>query len=66
MDTPTMHETAPSPWMTTEEAAAYRRLAPGTLKNWRVAGSGPKHRAIGRAIRYHVDDLDAFMMREAS
>ena len=55
-----------SPWMTTGEAAEYLRLAPGTLKNWRVTGNGPKHCAIGRAVRYHVDELDAFALCEAS
>lgn len=55
-----------TPWMTTDEAAQYLRLSPGTLRNWRVDGEGPKHRKVGRAVRYRLDDLDAFMMREAS
>lgn len=52
--------------MTTDEAAAYLRLAPDTLKNWRVDGDGPRHRRVGRAVRYHVDDLHAFATTEAS
>lgn len=46
------------------EADAARLLdrAPGTLGNWRLAGAGPKHSAIGRTTYYALPDLAAFIM----
>ncbi len=32
-----------SPWLKTEEAAAYLGSTVGTLKTWRVRGCGPKY-----------------------
>lgn len=53
---------SPSPWMDTAEAAAYIRSTAGTLKNWRATGQGPKyHPVLTKLIRYHRDDLDAFV-----
>lgn len=50
-----------SPWFDTLEAAAYLKMRPGTLKNWRHRGEGPRYRVINRRlVRYHRDDLDAF------
>lgn len=51
----------PSPWMTTDEAAGYLSVAPGTLRNWRVDGQGPRANVVGRIVRYHRESLDAFM-----
>jgi len=56
----------PSPWMTTEEAAVYLSVAPGTLRNWRVDGLGPRANVVGRIVRYHRDSLDAFMREGAA
>jgi len=50
-----------SPWMTTEQAASYLSVAPGTLRNWRVDGQGPRANVVGRIVRYHRESLDAFM-----
>lgn len=51
-----------TPWFDTEAAAAYLRREPGTLKGWRSRGEGPRfHTVNGQFIRYHVDDLDAFV-----
>lgn len=50
-----------SPWMTTDQAANYLRVSGGTLRNWRSQGSGPTYRNVGRVVRYHREDLDAFM-----
>ena len=55
--------TAPfSPWMTPSEVARYLSLSTGTLSNWRTSGGGPRYRAVGRVVRYHRDDLDAFLL----
>ncbi|MFT4159612.1 helix-turn-helix domain-containing protein [Shinella sp.] len=49
-------------WFDTEAAAAYLRREPGTLKGWRSKGEGPRfHTVNGQFVRYHVDDLDAFV-----
>lgn len=51
-----------SPWLDTEHAAAYLGSTPGTLKNWRATGQGPKYKVIqSRLVRYHVEDLDGFV-----
>lgn len=51
-----------TPWFDTEAAAAYLRREPGTLKGWRSRGEGPRFYTVnGQLIRYHVDDLDAFV-----
>lgn len=53
-----------SPWMNTEEAADYLGARPGTLKNWRHRGEGPRYHVINRRlVRYHESDLDAFARR---
>jgi hypothetical protein len=50
-----------SPWLDTDGAADYLGARPGTLKNWRHRGEGPKYHVVNRRlVRYHRDDLDAF------
>lgn len=54
-----------SPWVDTETAACYLGYTPGTLRSWRARGTGPKYRSIhGRCVRYHIDDLNAFVAGE--
>ncbi|CTQ33921.1 helix-turn-helix domain-containing protein [Jannaschia rubra] len=55
-----------SPWLTTEQAAAYLSVSAGTLANWRSMGTGPRYRTVGRIVRYHRDDIDAFMLEGAA
>lgn len=51
-----------SPWMDTDEAAAYIGSTRNTLRAWRARGRGPKfHNVRTRMIRYHRDDLDGFV-----
>ncbi|OYW46162.1 MAG: hypothetical protein B7Z08_04860 [Sphingomonadales bacterium 32-68-7] len=51
-----------SPWLDTEAAAAYLGSTPGTLKNWRATGQGPKYHFVqSRLVRYHVEELDRFV-----
>lgn len=55
-----------TPWRDTEGAAAYLGAEPATLKFWRAKGGGPRYRTVGnKFVRYHIDDLDAFMLGEA-
>jgi hypothetical protein len=51
-----------SPWLDGEAAAAYLGTTPGTLKNWRSTGKGPRYHVVqDRLIRYHRDELDGFV-----
>jgi hypothetical protein len=51
-----------SPWLGTEQAAAYLGSTAGTLKNWRATGQGPRYHVVqSRLVRYHVEDLDRFV-----
>jgi excisionase family DNA binding protein len=61
MDHDTLRATAPSPWLDTDEAASYLGAQPGTLKNWRHRGEGPRYHVVNRRlVRYHRDELDAY------
>jgi hypothetical protein len=56
-----------SPWLDTTKAAAYLGCEWGTLKTWRARGGGPRFRVINRKLaRYHVDDLNAWILGGAS
>lgn len=55
-----------SPWMDTAAAAAYIGSTCNTLRAWRARGRGPKFSNIRtRMVRYHRDDLDAFVRGES-
>lgn len=47
------------------DAAAYLGLAPKTLSRWRWAGRGPAFHKLGSAVRYSVQDLEAFIANGA-
>jgi excisionase family DNA binding protein len=53
------------PLMTEKEMAAYLRIKPRQLFNWRVDGLVPYIR-IGRAIRYRRTTIDAALERLSS
>ena len=44
-----------------KEAARFLRLSPQTLRNWRTQSRGPAYIKAGRAIRYAMEDLRAYM-----
>lgn len=46
------------------EAAAFLRLSPRTLANWRCLGIGPEFERVGRSVRYPVQALDAWIKRD--
>jgi len=50
--------------MTVEEAAAYLRIAPKTLFNWRVRSEGPPALKVGGRVRYRRADLDEWLDTE--
>ncbi len=47
--------------LNTVEAAAYVRLAKGTLDRFRLTGRGPRFCKLGGAVRYRKADLDDWM-----
>ncbi len=57
----------PSPWKDSAQAAEYLSCSAGTLKTWRSRGEGPAYHVIqDKLIRYHVNDLDAFVRGEVA
>lgn len=52
----------PAPTILDErDAARYLGYRPITLRAWRREGRGPAYHRAGRSIRYHLDDLDAWL-----
>ena len=52
--------------MSPEVAARYLDSSVNTLNYWRYKGMGPAFKRVGqRMVRYHRDDLDAFMRAQA-
>jgi hypothetical protein len=49
-----------SPFLTTDQAAAYLAMTSRLLRRLRVSGKGPVFRRHSRYIQYHIDDLDAW------
>lgn len=47
--------------LTTPQAAKYLGLSPTTLEKYRGSGCGPRYIQLGRAIRYRLKDLDAWL-----
>jgi hypothetical protein len=49
-----------SPFLNTDQAAAYLKMSSRLLKRLRRVGKGPIFRRHSRYIQYHIDDLDAW------
>ena len=47
------------------DAAAYLGLAPKTLARWRWAGKGSAFHKFGTAVRYSLEELNAFISHAA-
>jgi hypothetical protein len=47
-------------YLTTEDAAIWVRLSKRYLELLRLRGDGPRYIRFGRAVRYAVEDLDAW------
>jgi len=50
-----------TPLLTTQAAAELLCLDPGTLAQLRVKGTGPRFVKMGQAVRYRVEDLQAWL-----
>jgi hypothetical protein len=46
-----------SPFLNSEQAAAYLGFSARKMRRLRASCSGPRYRLHGRFIRYHIDDL---------
>jgi excisionase family DNA binding protein len=53
-------------WLTIEEVAERIRVRPRTLYSWRSAGTGPPGYRVGKRILWKLDEVDAWMSREAA
>lgn len=54
-----------SPFLNTEQAAAYLKLSARHLKRLRRAGKGPTYRRHSRYVQYHIEDLDAWSAEQS-
>lgn len=45
----------------TDGAAERLGVTPETLRNWRWRGDGPRYLKLGRAVRYRLIDLAAWL-----
>jgi hypothetical protein len=43
------------------QVAVQLNIQPGTLRKWRFLGRGPEFIRIGRAVRYRVIDIEAWI-----
>ncbi|TPG43639.1 DNA-binding protein [Sphingomonas koreensis] len=55
-----------SPFLNTDQAAAYLKISSRLLRRLRVRGEGPIFRRHCRFIQYHIDDLDAWSVEHAA
>jgi predicted DNA-binding transcriptional regulator AlpA len=55
----------PDTYLLPTEAAAYLRVAVGTLTKWRWQHKGPPYRKIGSLIRYVQSELDDWMQAQS-
>ena len=49
-----------SPFLNTDQAAAYLKMSSRLLKRLRRDGKGPVFRCHSRYVQYHIDDLDTW------
>jgi predicted DNA-binding transcriptional regulator AlpA len=61
---PNQRANRPTPFLNTPQAAFYLGLSCRTLEHMRVDGTGPTWRRHGRFVRYHIDDLESWSMRD--
>lgn len=55
-----------SPFLNTDQAAAYLKISSRLLKRLRVQGKGPLFRRHCRFVQYHIDDLEAWSREHAA
>lgn len=50
-----------TPLMRPRQAAEHLGVAVASLAKWRVSGDGPEFLKLGAAVRYRMQDLDAWV-----
>jgi predicted DNA-binding transcriptional regulator AlpA len=63
---PPISTALPPRMVDTTTAAAYLGLAKNTMAKMRVYGSGPRFAKYGRAVRYSIDELDAWIQKNSA
>lgn len=56
-----IEDLGPVAFVTTETAAQYLALSPHSLECYRAKGTGPAFYKFGKAVRYAVADLEAWI-----
>ena len=51
----------PDPNLDEKETARFLKLKVKTLQAWRCRGDGPRFLKLGRAVRYRLSDIEAFV-----
>ncbi|WP_242892652.1 helix-turn-helix domain-containing protein [Actinomadura litoris] len=51
----------PKGFGTTDEVAQYTGFSPGTLRNWRAQGKGPRFTGRNGNVRYRWSEVDRWM-----
>jgi hypothetical protein len=49
-----------SPYLNSDQAAAYLKMSSRTFRRLRTSGKGPPFRRHNRPYLYHIDDLEAW------
>ncbi len=62
---PLLYPMAPEALLSSREVSERYRLPEGSLRNLRVKGTGPVFIKIGRAIRYRIRDIEAWLEEQA-
>ena len=47
-------------YLTEKDAAKILSVSPKTMQKWRWLCKGPNYKKMGRAVRYTVEDLQAY------
>lgn len=55
-----------SPLWTVEDVAAYLRIPPKTLYEWRLKRYGPEGRKVGKYLRYDPQDVRAWFQAQSA
>ncbi|MGH6617134.1 DNA-binding protein [Sphingomonas sp.] len=55
-----------SPFLNTDQAAAYLKISSRLLKRLRVRGEGPIFRRHCRFVQYHIDDLEGWSREQSA
>lgn len=50
--------------LTTEDVAALLTVKPQSVRRWRTRGYGPPVLKVGGAVRYRVEDVEAWLERQ--